>query len=614
LRAAAGQIDALELLVVLQRAVLEISVFVVQIFLKQFLAPLVDALVECPQVEHVVKHIVAGDDAAAIGHGLSQLILAARQIVAKEAGTVEVKVNSNVDFEVQIPSDATWITKTDSRALTEKSIFFKVAENTSEKPRNASITITNKECMLIDTLFVTQQGSSNVKLTYSTNSEELEGWSEGLFCNDGTYYMAKPSEGNACMVTIGSFLTEENCIIYIDENRHVREVFSVDKIFTFNNYTDHSVDISYFDENNVRKTETVDRSSGFTSRSSNAEANGINLGLNMWSIKEAVNDIAQNETTYKYGRGWQSYLLNVFNGLGTALEIGGGPENGLFNNTITDWIGHIDNSISLGEMGVQLVESLKIKNPQLKPGPGGPAVWAITAWLGFRATYLELYNEHIEAYYGNSLASIANITYENNGLMIDLKVTGYENLYNLEYGVIAKQSNLPFAPPAGKFPSNIELQTVTQNGTFSFFIGNKKKDESYWCYPFLISKSRDPLWIGFIGEMSGPLVRYGKAVKYPNASIIGKWKYKTPWSKEVFYWDFKENGIVITSDADCTIGVETNWKQENGILYIQDDDEFYQWHEYKIEKLTEKILIVFQEGIDEKGNYFCESYELERIG
>jgi len=36
--------------------------------------------------------------------------------------------------------------------------------------------------------------------------------------------------------------------------------------------------------------------------------------------------------------------------------------------------------------------------------------------------------------------------------------------------------------------------------------------------------------------------------------------------------------------------------------------------EYKIEKLTENILIVFQEGTDEKGNYFYESYELERIG
>ena len=440
--------------------------------------------------------------------------------VAKEGGTVEVKVNSNVDFEVQIPSDVTWITKTDSRALTEKSIFLKVAENASEKPRNASITITNKECMLIDTLFVTQQGSSNVKLTYSTNSEELEGWSEGLFCNDGTYYMAKPSEGNACLVTIGSFLTEENCIIYIDENRHVREVFSVDKIFTFNNYTDDSVDISYFDENNVRKTETVDRSSGSTSRSSNAEANGINLGLNMWSIKEAVNDIAQNETTYKYGRGWQSYLLNVFNALGTALEIGGGPENGLFNNTITDWIGHIDNSISLGEMGVQLVESLKIKNPQLKPGPGGPAVWAITAWLGFRATYLELYNEHIEAYYGNSLASIANITYENGGLSFDLQVSGYEDLYNMECGVIVKQSNLPVAPPVGKFPSDIETTKVTRNGNYPFFVGNKEKDESYWCYPFLISQSRDPLWKGAIGEISGPLVRYGQAVKYEHKEKI----------------------------------------------------------------------------------------------
>lgn len=79
--------------------------------------------------------------------------------VAQKGGTVEVKVNTNVDFEVQIPSDATWITKTGSRALTEKSFFLKITENTAEDDRSVTITITNKNSKISDTAIITQQGN-----------------------------------------------------------------------------------------------------------------------------------------------------------------------------------------------------------------------------------------------------------------------------------------------------------------------------------------------------------------------------------------------------------------------------------------------------------------------
>lgn len=456
---------------------------------------------------------IAGKAAITVAYGEAPVVKMeddATTSITLDCGEEGVKVGSSVEaatsFWMVLPS-----------VTFEKGITIMVRD-----VNGGMFTQTTSKELVIERNVVKPMKAVNVepealKLAYSTNQEELEGWAEGLFCSDGIYYMSKPSDGDACVVTIGNFLTEENCLIYIDENRHVREIFSAGKIFTFNNYTDLSVDISFFDEDNVRMTETVEHGSGSLSRSSDnnsQEANGINLGLNMWSIKEAVNDIAKTETTYKYGRGWQSYLLNVFNGLGVALEIGGGPEDGLFDNMITDWIGGIDNSISIGEMGVELIKSLKIKDSQLKPGPGGPAVWAITAWLGFRATYLELYEEHIKEYYGSSIASIANVAYENGGLSFDLNVSGYENWYNMECGVIVKQSNLPIAPIVGIFPSNIETKEVAQNGNYSFFVDDKQNNESYWCYPFLVSKSRDPLWRGFIGEIAGPLVRYGTAVKY----------------------------------------------------------------------------------------------------
>ena len=82
--------------------------------------------------------------------------------VAQKGGDIEVKINVNVDFEVQIPSDATWITKTDSRALTEKVVYLKVEENTTEESRSTTIIITNTNSKVSDTVTITQQGKIEI--------------------------------------------------------------------------------------------------------------------------------------------------------------------------------------------------------------------------------------------------------------------------------------------------------------------------------------------------------------------------------------------------------------------------------------------------------------------
>lgn len=73
-------------------------------------------------------------------------------------GVVEVKLNANVDFEVEIPSDVTWITKVDSRAFTEKSFYLKIAYNPNDETRSASIQVINKDSQLSETIVITQQG------------------------------------------------------------------------------------------------------------------------------------------------------------------------------------------------------------------------------------------------------------------------------------------------------------------------------------------------------------------------------------------------------------------------------------------------------------------------
>jgi len=87
------------------------------------------------------------------------IILSEKNIsVAKEGGTIEVKVNTNVDFEVQIPSEATWISQTDSRALKEKSVYLKVDENVGEESRSVEIMFSNSSSQISESVTINQAG------------------------------------------------------------------------------------------------------------------------------------------------------------------------------------------------------------------------------------------------------------------------------------------------------------------------------------------------------------------------------------------------------------------------------------------------------------------------
>jgi HD-GYP domain-containing protein (c-di-GMP phosphodiesterase class II) len=76
-------------------------------------------------------------------------------------GVVEVKVKYNVEFDVQIPQDVTWVTQTDSRALTEKTIYLKVAENTTTDDRQAEITLAGKDSVTSQRIVISQEGIVN---------------------------------------------------------------------------------------------------------------------------------------------------------------------------------------------------------------------------------------------------------------------------------------------------------------------------------------------------------------------------------------------------------------------------------------------------------------------
>lgn len=88
------------------------------------------------------------------------LVISEKNIsIAKEGGVVGIKVNTNVDIDVQIPTEYSWVTLVETRSLDEKSVSLAIEENTSQVERRATITITNERNTVSETVIITQEGN-----------------------------------------------------------------------------------------------------------------------------------------------------------------------------------------------------------------------------------------------------------------------------------------------------------------------------------------------------------------------------------------------------------------------------------------------------------------------
>jgi hypothetical protein len=99
---------------------------------------------------------------------LNAIIISNKNVdVESGGGTIDVKVQSNVDYSVEIPSSIDWITVAPkSRALTESTVQLIVGENSGDDSRSAEIIFKSKDGTK-DTLNVTQAASIMV-LTVKT--------------------------------------------------------------------------------------------------------------------------------------------------------------------------------------------------------------------------------------------------------------------------------------------------------------------------------------------------------------------------------------------------------------------------------------------------------------
>ena len=85
------------------------------------------------------------------------IVLTQNKYEVSAAGeTIKVEINSNVDFTVSIPSSASWIEETGTRAFSTHTKYFTISPNTTTSSRSAEITFKNTTYNLTEKVVVNQ--------------------------------------------------------------------------------------------------------------------------------------------------------------------------------------------------------------------------------------------------------------------------------------------------------------------------------------------------------------------------------------------------------------------------------------------------------------------------
>ena len=85
-------------------------------------------------------------------------------------GTIEVELQSNVDYNIVMPAGVTWLKRIDTKALETYKHSFSVDKNDTYDDRSTSVIFRSKDGALADTLFVTQRQLNALILTQKTFS------------------------------------------------------------------------------------------------------------------------------------------------------------------------------------------------------------------------------------------------------------------------------------------------------------------------------------------------------------------------------------------------------------------------------------------------------------
>ena len=95
--------------------------------------------------------------------------------VAADGETIAVELKTNVDYEVEIPADADWVSRVETRALRTDRLTFAVAANGEVDSRLAKVVIRDRNGSLDDTLYIRQASGFRLRWVRDKFTVRAEG-------------------------------------------------------------------------------------------------------------------------------------------------------------------------------------------------------------------------------------------------------------------------------------------------------------------------------------------------------------------------------------------------------------------------------------------------------
>ncbi len=446
---------------------------------------------------------------------------------------------------------------------------------------------------------------------YEDDPEVLDGWSEMICVGDGTFVMGRPKEDGGYQIFLGEAAEDAGAIVDLDANQNIREIYANNTIINFYDTDTTNPKISVILEDGSEETICIDSMNALKSTPMNIDpgqlAGGIGLCSNLATITAdyssliySLKDNSKITNNTKIGFAILGIELVAYHliAIDNGLKACGAPG---FGEDLSNFLNKTDNVFTV----VDLALILCIKSPIEVIG-----LWATAQWLNAYSKYLEQYNKSIEAYYGNCKIEVADIQVDeiNRSVEIDVTISGHEPWYNeLQYGLLVETSLRP------SFTESATMLNLIGNGTFTFLKTDLEEGEVYRCRPFIVDKSRAQLWKGFIGDMFGPLVRYGsiKTFTVPGLtteSIIGKWNctgYSWEPNPMLQYFIFEEGGglsqqFYYPSDGSTkNYGGSYNYDGNGSLTLFKTNGDIQSW---RVVSLTDESMVI--ESLEDGFRYY----------
>lgn len=393
--------------------------------------------------------------------------------------------------------------------------------------------------LVMQSLTFKEDESQIVLFGYSDNIEELGGWEEGFFLNSGLWAMGKEVGEKDYAILLGDLNKGPySATLYVDAEGNLREIF-IDNMSIVCQKTSEGTDVSvcYIDDRGEVVVKDFKIEPQIQTRSGGETSAGSLEGLfsNLFGIAGSIYDLMHGKADAQIIQAGMSFIVEFLSSIDNSVDLISGYKPSEHLGKIDAILNGSDVILDLATVAPAIYASMpwvktKIDDliaKGLYPNAIGLALLVADVWMNFKATYDNLYDENIKAYYGNCTAQISDIEVDGSTATIKVSVAGWESYYNtLEVGLAVSD----FIHPSINDGSSI--QGLTHNGEYVFTESGLKIGATYHCRPFVADKSRESLWNGWlvqalglsdiVSDLTGPLVRYGDdrsfSIPTPSAS------------------------------------------------------------------------------------------------